>query len=125
MARSPLIIDTPIGRLYCIDLGGGACMLMIEQDGQAQTFPIAEDEARRIANYIRTGLPTMPGRGRPPGSATIDDEELKRVAELYTSEAAHAYEGNRASYVAEEMGLTQAQVYTRLTKARDRGYIGE
>lgn len=115
MARSPLIIDTPIGRLYCIDLGSGASMLMIEQDGQAITFPIAADEARKVAQYLRP-------LGKPSGSASYGEEDLKEAAAMYISDEAGEY-SSRMQYVADQLGLTRGQANSRLTRARQTGVL--
>lgn len=116
MARSPLIIDTPIGRLYAIDLGGGACMLMIEQDGQAQTFPIDSGEAKRLAQYLRP-------IGKPLGASTTTAEDLQELVDLYTSDEASDHIGSKAQYVAQKLGLTEATVYTRLKRAKTLGLL--
>lgn len=116
MPRSPLIIDTPIGRLYCIDLGQGAAMLMIEQDGQAQTFPIDADEGRRLAQYLRP-------LGKPVGSTALTKEVLQELLDAYNSDEAAAHDGSRAQYAAQQLGIPEGTVYKRLQRARALGLV--
>lgn len=117
MARSPLIIDTPMGKLYCIDLGSGAAMLMIEQDGQAITFPIDSQEAKHIAGYLRG-----PALGRPVGTQPITDDDVKEAAALYTSPDADAAP-NRLMYVVEQMGISKGRANSLIVKARQEGIM--
>jgi hypothetical protein len=119
VARSPLIIDTPIGRLYCIDLGGGAAMLMIESDGQAQTFPIDADEGKRLAQYLRP-------LGKPAGTTNASTKEaLQELVNIYTSEEAAASSMSKAVYTAAHLGIPEGTVYTRLKRAKTLGMIPE
>src|SRR5262245_4263151 len=122
MARPPLIIDTPLGRLYCIDLGAGACMLMIEQDGSAVTFPVDSQEGKRIASYMRGANNPSGLMGRPQGGATISDEDMQEAVRLYTSPEADAAV-NRMQYTADQLGLTLGQVNSRITKAKKQGIM--
>lgn len=121
MARSPLLIDTPVGRLYVMDLGFGSAMLMIEADGQAMNYPLGADEARQVARYLTGSTGPVKSSGRVARTPVTDDE-IKTAAELYQSDEAGAA-GNRQRYVAEQMGITFAQANGRLTTARKVGLL--
>lgn len=90
-------------------------MLMIEQDGQAQTFPIDADEGRRLAQYLRP-------LGKPLGSVNAKPEDLDELARLYNSEEAAASR-SKAGYLAQQLGVTEATIYKRLQRARQLGII--
>lgn len=115
MARPPLIIDTPMGRLYCIDLGGAAVMLMIEQDGQAQSFPLDNRQAWNLGQYLRP-------LGKPAGAPNLTREHLQQVVDLYVSAEAGDY-GSRTLYVADQLGLSKGQANSRIAMARQRGML--
>lgn len=96
-------------------------MLMIEQDGQATTFPVDSQEARRIATYLRAGSPP----GRPAGSPTLTDEAMQEVVDAYNSPEAAAFNGAKARYVAQHLGITEPTVYARLKRARTAGLLSD
>lgn len=112
MARPPLIIDTPIGKLYAIDLGAGV-MLMIEQDGRAETFPMDETQAKHLGQYLRP-------LGRPVGATS--QEALQELVDIYTSDEAAAHK-SRAKYTAQVLGVPEGTVFTRLKRAKTLGMI--
>jgi len=94
-------------------------MLMIEQDGQAITFPIDSQEAKGIANYLRG--PSKAGRPVGGGDA-ITDEEVKEAAVLYQSAEADGRR-NRLSHVAEAMGISKGRANSLVIRGRKSGAI--
>lgn len=93
-------------------------MLLIEQDGQAISLPLDADEAKKVGQYLRP-------LGKPVGSATASPEALQDLVDLYTSEAAAAFKGPKAVYVAQQLGVTDATVYARLKRAKSLGMLAD
>ena len=113
MARSPLIFDTPVGKFYAIDMGGGLCALVIHSDDGAQSYPLDAAMCLRLQAWLAGGGK----RGRP---STTD---LQTVADLYQSDEAAGVKGGRVQFVADEMGITRGSANQKVQRAREAGYI--
>lgn len=132
MARPPLIFDTPVGKFYAIDMGGGLCALVIHGDDGAQSYPFDAAMALKLQAWLASGGPKggpkrEPKRspGRPRGTPTVTNDELQQLVDTYTSEEAAA-SGAKGRFTSQQLGITETQVYSRLTRAKDRGiYNGQ
>lgn len=109
MARRPLIFESPMGRLFLVDMGGGIASLCLDQDDGTLSYPLTAEEGAAIGQWF-----SRRNAGRPSG---IDYSE---VAELYNSDAAAAA-GDRTSYVAEQLGVPKTTAAYRIQKARAAG----
>lgn len=110
MARKPLILESPLGRLFLVDMGGGVASLCLDQDDGTLSYPLTVEEGEAIGKWFK-GSPAR--SGRPVGDFT-------KEAELFNSEEAAAA-GDRTAYVAEQLGLTRATATYRIQKARSAG----
>jgi len=55
----------------------------------------------------------------------VTDDELQELVDIYTSDEAAA-SGSKGRYAAQQTGLNESQIYSRLTRAKDRGiYSGQ
>ena len=102
-----------------MDLGGGAAMLVIEQEGEAMSYPLDGDEASRVARWLSSRSAGRPrGIVQPPPSS-IDYEA---VAALYESDAA-GEAGDRMTYTAEQLGVSRTTAGGRVARAKELGLI--
>ena len=114
MARSPLILDSPMGQLFLLELAPGVSALMIQQDGLSLSYPLDPDQASSIVAWLRGINPNL--KGRPQ---TIDYQE---VADAY-NEAKEQGVPNVREYMSRKLGITISTVNYRIGKARSAGLL--
>lgn len=126
MPRGPLIIESPMGRLYLLDLGGGASMLVIEQDGEAMSYPLDGKESSAVGLWLGA---KAAGRSRPRQTVSranaIDYEEVARLyeSEEATQRAGLKGGGGRTQYLADYYGVPVTTTRNWVTRARELGFI--
>jgi hypothetical protein len=108
-----------MGRLFVMDLGGGAAMLVIEQDGEAMSYPLDGDEASRVSRWLSTRSAGRPRGSVQPAPGSIDYEA---VAALYQSDEA-GESGDRMTYTAERLGISHTTTQGRVARAKELGLI--
>ena len=109
-----------MGRLFVMDLGGGAAMLVVEQEGEAMSYPLDGDEASRVSRWLASRSAGRPRGSVQPAPGSIDYEA---VAALYQSDEAAEAGGDRTSYVAEQLGISRSTAGGRVAKARELGLV--
>lgn len=113
MARKPLIFESPMGRLFLVDMGGGIASLCLDQEDGTLSYPLTAEEGAAIGRWFRPLGGPRTGAGRPAMDYT-------EVAELYNSDEA-AQSGDRTAYVAAQLGVTRATASYRIQQARKAG----
>src|SRR4051794_22078373 len=110
MARRPLIFESPMGRLFLVDMGGGIASLCLDQDDGTLSYPLTAEEGAAIGQWFRP----RSNASRP------SDIDYSEVADLFNSDEAAAA-GDRTAYVAEQLGVARSTASYRIQKARTMG----